>query len=360
MWKSLSIALAASLAIVGMSDAASRTPHGRPRAEVAADGVFAAFARRPIVLLGDAHHLAQEGAFYAALIRDPRFAAEVGNLVAEFGGAAHQDTIDRYVNGEAVSYQELRKVWTDLVGWEAPPSQMYSNLFATVRAVNARLPPPRRIRVWLGEPPIDWTTLRSFDDLDPYMRRRDTYPADLINRDVLDRGRKALVIYGPPHFLFSPFGPSMRDSVERAHPGSTYLILPYAGYARAGCSQQVESRARAWAAPALVRPVTGTWLARVMIRCAATGGFRSPDPAQVARARTALSGASADALLYLGPAATLTRDAPDQSLYLDSAYVAEWNRTRSCCLPPEVATIHPDKVLREATGGRQRYDGPSP
>ena len=70
------------------------------------------------------------------------------------------------------------------------------------------------------------------------------------------------------------------------------------------------------------------------------------------------SGASADALLYLGPAATLTRDAADQSLYLDPQFVAEWNRTRTCCLPPEIVTIDPDKVLRENTGVPRRYDHP--
>jgi len=356
MLKLLTMAVAAGLALAGMSDAAVRKPETRPTAENAADGIFAAFHRRPIVLLGDAHHLAQEGAFYAALIRDPRFASEVGNLVVEFGGAAHQDIIDRYINGESVRYEELRKVWTDMVGWEAPASQMYSNVFATVRAVNARLPAAKRIHVWLGEPPIDWARLHSFDDLDPAMRQRDTYPAGLINREILARGDRALVIYGPPHFLFSPFGHSMRDLIEQAHPGSSYLVVPYAGYGSAACARQVESRARTWASPSLVTPIAGTWLAHTMVQCANGPEFRAPDPAQAARAKVALSGASADALLYLGPGATLTHDAADQSLYLDPQYAAEWNRTRVCCLPPEIVTVEPAKVLRENTEAPQRYE----
>ena len=51
--------------------------------------------------------------------------------------------------------------------------------------------------------------------------------------------------------------------------------------------------------------VAGTWLASTMTACAGPS-FHSPDPAKVTRANAALSGASADALLYLGPAATLT------------------------------------------------------
>jgi hypothetical protein len=44
--------------------------------------------------------MAQEEDFYAALVRSPRFAAEVGNVVVEFGDAAQQGTLDRYLSGE--------------------------------------------------------------------------------------------------------------------------------------------------------------------------------------------------------------------------------------------------------------------
>jgi hypothetical protein len=41
----------------------------------ALDGIFAAFETHPLVGLGDLHDLANELAFYATLVRDPRFAA---------------------------------------------------------------------------------------------------------------------------------------------------------------------------------------------------------------------------------------------------------------------------------------------
>jgi len=78
----------------------------------------------------------------------------------------------------------------------------------------------------------------------------------------------------------------------------------------------------------------------------------------MARMKRALSGSTADALLYLGPASRLLEDADDPSLYLDPAYVAEWNRARACCLPPEVVTIDPDKVLRENTKVPRKYERP--
>ena len=52
--------------------------------------------------------LAQEEDFYSVLVRDPRFAARVSNVVVEFGGEVAQDVIDRYVAGEEVPLAELR------------------------------------------------------------------------------------------------------------------------------------------------------------------------------------------------------------------------------------------------------------
>src|SRR5688572_8040873 len=116
--------LAAALASVVASsahgqtrDAGSPSTLGQAVIQPAIDGVFAAFDTHPLVGLADNHGLAQSMEFYEALVRDPRFARSVGNVVVEFGGAARQDVIDRYTNGELVPYKELRRVWTDVVGW---------------------------------------------------------------------------------------------------------------------------------------------------------------------------------------------------------------------------------------------------
>ena len=132
-----------------------------PTVVSAIDGILRAFRNHALVAIGDDHNSAQEEDFYGALVRDPRFATEVGNVVVEFGGAAQQDTLERYLNGEPVSYADLRKVWTDVVGWIPTVTGLgYANFFAQVRAVNLGLPPGRRIHVWLGEPPIDWSKIR--------------------------------------------------------------------------------------------------------------------------------------------------------------------------------------------------------
>src|SRR6202051_4687492 len=103
----------------------------------ALDGIFATFHSHPLVGIGDYHGLAQEEDFYASLISDIRFARDVGNVVVEFGDAAQQDTLDRYLSGEDIQYDQLRKVWSDTVGWVPTVTAMgYLNFYAQVRAVN--------------------------------------------------------------------------------------------------------------------------------------------------------------------------------------------------------------------------------
>lgn len=185
--------------------AQTATPLPPTSAQPAIDGVFAAFKTHPIVAIDDAHGLAQQLDFYGALVRDPRFGREVGNVVVEFGGSVRQDVINRYVAGENVPYAELRRVWTDTVGWiPVVPYIGQLNFFAHVRSANLRLPPDQRIRVWLGEPPIDWTKITTRVEFIPLLRQRDDFPGALINREIIAKNRKALVIYGGNHLLAYP------------------------------------------------------------------------------------------------------------------------------------------------------------
>lgn len=172
-----------------------------PTVQPAIDGILAAFKTHPIVAMSDAHALAQQQDFYAAIIRDSRFAREVGNVVVEFGTATHQAIVDRYVAGEDMPYTELRKVWSDAVGWNPTVTYIgFANVFATVRAVNQTLPPDQRIRVWLGDPPIDWSTATERETR-AALRARDTHAADIIVANILSKNRKALVIYGGAHLI---------------------------------------------------------------------------------------------------------------------------------------------------------------
>jgi hypothetical protein len=97
------IAVRTFLVLMGLSlDASALSP---PRISPATDGIFAAFQTHALVGLSEWHGLAQEMDFYVTLLRDPRFAAQVGNIVVEVGDSSQQAVIDRYVNGETVPYE---------------------------------------------------------------------------------------------------------------------------------------------------------------------------------------------------------------------------------------------------------------
>jgi hypothetical protein len=55
------------------------------------------------------------------------------------------------------------------------------------------------LRVIAGDPPIDWDNVKAPEDHWHWIELRDSYPADLIRRQVLDRRRRALVVYGQGH-----------------------------------------------------------------------------------------------------------------------------------------------------------------
>jgi hypothetical protein len=245
-----------------ISDTAAAQPQAESavpvRVEPALDGVFRAFGTHPVVALGDPHGLAQQMEFYAAVVRDPRFARDVRNVVVEFGASSQQAVIDRYVAGETVPYAELRKVWNDTVGWAPPPALVgFVKFFAAVREANKALPRDRRIKVWLGEPPLDWAAATT-DDFRAAMGARDTFPAALIRDRILAKGEKALVIYGVGHIAG---GPMLKGLVEATNPGAMFAIMPYAPPLQyPGCAPLLPQVSAIWPAPALATRAAGAGL----------------------------------------------------------------------------------------------------
>ena len=105
--------------------------------------ILTAFERHEIVALGDPHGNEQAHEFRLELIRDPRFAATVDDIVVEWGNARYQDVMDRFVDGDDVSDAELRQVWQNTTqpgqGNDRPVTETF---FRAVREVNA--PPHAR------------------------------------------------------------------------------------------------------------------------------------------------------------------------------------------------------------------------
>jgi hypothetical protein len=179
-------------------------------------GILDAFRSHQIVALDEGDHGNDRGhAFRLDLVRDPRFSAIVDDIVVEFGSARYQDLIDRFVAGEDVPAGLLKRVWQDTTQphdiWDGP---IYEEFFRTVRDVNASLPRERRLRVLLGDPPIQWEAVNSRADHAEWFEQRDSYPANLIQREVLPSKRRALLVFGSMHLVRHVIGVNYSESNE--------------------------------------------------------------------------------------------------------------------------------------------------
>jgi hypothetical protein len=185
----LVLTLGQAIAMAG--PAAQQPAPARPIEPITA--VLDAFRSHRLVALGEPHGNEQAHAFRLALIRDPRFATVVNDIVVESGSALHQDLMDRFIRGDSVPAADIRQAWQDTtqhLAWDTP---IYEQFFRAVRELNAALPAQRRIRVLLGDPPIDWNAVKTPQDHFQWMRLRDSFPADLIHREVVAKQRRALL-----------------------------------------------------------------------------------------------------------------------------------------------------------------------
>jgi hypothetical protein len=93
-----------------MSSAQSVTP--RPAVPVEPIGaIIDAFRSHNVVAVGEPHGNEQGHACRVPLIRDPRFAASVDDIVWECGNARYQDVMDRFIRGEDDPDSSPRQVW---------------------------------------------------------------------------------------------------------------------------------------------------------------------------------------------------------------------------------------------------------
>jgi hypothetical protein len=179
--------------------------YGAPKPAVPADPatvILDAFRTHQLVALAEGQHWNEQGhAFRMSLIRDPRFAKVVNDIVVESGNSRYQAVMDRFIAGEDVPYDELRHAWEDTTApnfvFDMP---IYEEFFRAVRDVNRALPSKQRLRVLLGDPPIDWSKL-SKDEILKMMYERNAFAADLVRKEVLANNRRALLIYADGHLF---------------------------------------------------------------------------------------------------------------------------------------------------------------
>jgi hypothetical protein len=291
---------------------------------------------RPIVALGEYHGVQDFHDVLDALLRHPDLPGQIQDIVVEFGSSSYQGLVDRFILDRVpVPRGALAQVWRQLadMAWNAP---VYEQFFRTVRSVNWMLPAERRIRVLLGQPPVTMADLLA----DPHDRARltsfeggiDRYMAGLVEREVLARGHRAMLIGGDGHMLKGLRAPddpthlNVAGALEANHPGSVYsvdlLLIPPAPSDPA--LDRLLALARDWPTPSLL-PLSGTWLGALTTPLDTTNwvnalGDRAWRPADRRYDR------QADAVLWLGPGELITASQCDPAIYHWGQYPAQLDR----------------------------------
>jgi hypothetical protein len=257
-----------------------------------------------------------------ALVLQPDFPARFDDIVVEFGNARYQSLADRFLlQLRPVARSNLSRIWRDAtfggrVYWDAP---VYEQFFRTVRAVDWRLPRDERIRVLLGDPPVDWARVRSASDL-PAPGARERFFAGVVERGVLAGGRRGLLVIGGDHLRRGVHAnddarqPNVGTLLARRHPRALFVIepLPVDQPDSPVSEGQLEVHLKSWPRPALA-----------LLRKTGLGGQRASYRAF--RAESTYRD-QFDAALWLGPEAELTASQADPTLYRIGNYASELRR----------------------------------
>jgi outer membrane protein OmpA-like peptidoglycan-associated protein len=237
----------------------------------AAEYLVDAFDRFPLVAFSEPRHGAGgTKEFLTSLVRHSRFAGTVDDIVVEFGNARYQDIADRYVAGEPVARDQLKQIWentTVVTGvWTAP---VYEGMLSEIRALNATVPLGKRVRVVLGDPPIDWSVVRgpADEDMNDW---RDAHFAWAVEEQVMKKGHRALLWIGGAHISRRVrFPDSLIHLLDRRFPNKTLVAL---AIDRQDVDRQVAERLGEWQS-LTAAPVRDTWFGRLDFQ--AVGGHLS-------------------------------------------------------------------------------------
>ena len=306
----------------------SLIPSGQPQLENASSAMIRLFQTHDIVMFGEVHDSEQEYEWLCELVKTPGFADQVDDIVVEFGNPLYQKTVDRYVAGEDVPFDEVQKAWRNMVADAEPVSPVYGWLYKAVRETNLEHPGQHGIRLLMGSPPGDWSKINNSADLAPYLAERDQWYERIVKEEVLAKHHHALLIMGARHFLRGHgqalqlelaaqqhrvvpidrehLDPGNIESGLRASGANPYLVV--FGTNTIDSRGDVDKRFDSWPAPVIV-PLSGDWVGALPAQPVLSGGHAPPIPLTLAD--------QADALLYVAPCSVL------QTVHLSKAEIED-------------------------------------
>lgn len=334
------------LPLEGAMNIQAPSPQGsNPKPAAAETALLAAFDRYEVVGTSAAHGNKDLDDFILHLIRNPAFPSKVNVIAVECGNSLYQPTLDRYMAGADVPLSEIRQVWRNITQPMCGVSGFYEELFPLVRRMNQTLPAEKKLRVLACDPPVDWSQVKTRKDFARgQFLMRDPGIASVMEKEVLSKHRKALMLFGTAHLFHE------KDSAvglyEKHYPGLTLVVADHTGFGSwtplEKYNDQFEARMASWPVPSLVQDMKGTWLADLLDMTYSTGNvtFGVADsgklPSGPVKAKGTFSelpdpagfkfSKMADAYLYLGPRDLLLNEPTPSEVVLDGDYMAELQR----------------------------------
>ena len=320
----------------------SKPAGAAPTPEPAVPAVLAAFDKYEVVAMPQGHGMQDLNDFILSLIRNPAFSEKVNDIEFECGNSLYQPILDRYIAGEDVQFTEVQKVWRKMGPSPCGASGFIEQFFPLVRAINQKLPPGRRLRVLAGDPPVDWDQIKSADDVIRLVHR-DADMASVMEKEVLSKHRKALMLFGTFHLMHG-VGGSAVPIYEKDYPNLTSVISEL-GTFDTDLPNLSSSPFATWPIPSLAR-AKGTWLGALDLS-------RFPPPMITIREDDCTVHRefpkmlqkpmedSVDAFLYLGPRDLRLREKLPADVALDVTYRMELQRGATMLGFPEAATEAP-------------------
>lgn len=175
-------------------------------------GILAAWEKADVVCLGEDHGSKNDSDLRIALVEHPEFVRKVNVIMVESANVAHQDILDRFVlDGEDMSREKLRVVWSDADGAEVWESPIYEAFLRAVRKANLAVPRRQRVRLIAGD--------------DPNQRNRGRYIREAVSREILSKGLKGLAIYGAGHCECRGMG--FPGELESKYPGKIWAAFNF-------------------------------------------------------------------------------------------------------------------------------------
>jgi hypothetical protein len=326
--------VAALASLPGSIKSAGFAPH-QPKLEDATAAVLHAFRTHDIVMFGELHGDKQEYEWLCRLVQSPQFRDRVDDIVVEFGNARYQNTVDRYVAGEDVPFDQVQKAWRDMVASAPPVSPVYGWFYRAVRQANLKNRGHHQIRLLMGSPPSDWNKIKTASDLAPYEAEREQWYAQVVKDQVLANHHRALLIMGAGHFL-RRHAQDLQDELpmqqhrpvpplNRSQPAPGYIehqlrdagadpYLIVLGSNVIDDLGNVDKRFDSWPTP-VIASLSGNWVGDLSAQPVVSAGHASATPSTLAD--------EADAMLYVAPCSALREVFPSRAEVEGTSYGKE-------------------------------------